>query len=126
MRNNDPTASVVEAGEEVGGMRERESEIIEIELSDGATMLAEVEILDGDVALTDRMKLDEIGPAAAKLGTWAKDAALKAMPQWPDRFGVQIGVKLAVKGGVLTSIIADVSGEASLVVTMEWDVSREA
>lgn len=107
-------------------MRERESEIIEIELSDGATMLAEVEILDGDVALTDRMKLDEIGPAAAKLGTWAKDAALKAMPQWPDRFGVQIGVKLAVKGGVLTSIIADVSGEASLVVTMEWDVSREA
>ncbi|MCW2637755.1 MAG: hypothetical protein JWP76_61 [Dactylosporangium sp.] len=48
-------------------MYERESEIVEVELPDGAVLLAEVEVLDGDVALLDRFKLDRFA-AAARLG----------------------------------------------------------
>jgi hypothetical protein len=106
-------------------MREQSSELVQIELPDGQVVLAEVETYDGDVGFSDRFKLDQVGAAAAKVGMWAHDSALKAIPKRPDRIGVQIGMKLAVKGGALTSVIANMSGEGSVVVTMEWDLDRE-
>ena len=106
-------------------MNERESELVEIELPSGEIVLAEVHVLGGDVGFTDRLKLDRVGATAAQIGLWAHDAAMKALPRRPDRFGVQVGMKLAVRGGALTAVIADVTGEGSLVVTMEWDLSRE-
>jgi hypothetical protein len=90
-------------------------------MSDGTVLLAEVEILDGDVALLDRFKLDRYA-AAARLGDWARQAVLKAVPQRPDRLTVQVGMKLVVKGGVLAGVIAETSGEASLTLAMEWDL----
>jgi hypothetical protein len=101
-------------------MYERESEIVEVELPDGAVLLAEVEVLDGDVALLDRFKLDRFA-AAARLGDWARQAVLKAVPKRPDRL-VQVVMKLVVKGGVLAGVVAETSGEASLNLTMEWDL----
>jgi hypothetical protein len=92
-----------------------------VELPDGAVLLAEVEVLDGDVALLDRFKLDRFA-AAARLGDWARQAVLKAVPKRPDRLGVQVVMKLVVKGGVLAGVVAETSGEASLNLTMEWDL----
>ena len=104
-------------------MRERRSELVEVELPDGQVVLAEVDAFDGDVAFADRFKLDQLGATAAKIGAWARDNAMSAMPRPPDRLGIQIGMKLAMKNGILTSVLASVSGEGSVVVTMEWDVN---
>jgi hypothetical protein len=105
-------------------MYERDSEIVEVELPDGEVLLAEVEVLDGDVAMLDRFKLDRLA-AAARLGNVAREAVLKAVPRRPDRLTVEIGMKLVVKAGVLASVIADASSEASLTVKMEWNLASE-
>ncbi|NJC69578.1 hypothetical protein HC031_07565 [Planosporangium thailandense] len=105
-------------------MYERESEIVEVELPDGEVLLAEVEVLGGDVGLLDRFKLDRFA-AAAQLGEVARQAVLKAVPTRPDRLGVQVGMKLVVKGGVLAGVVAETSGEASLTLTMEWDLGSD-
>lgn len=37
------------------------------------------------------------------------------------RVGLEFGLKLAVKGGTLISVIAAVGGEATAVVRLEWE-----
>lgn len=100
------------------------SEIVEIELPDGETVLAQVTVLDPDVGAFDRFRLDEARSAVARIGAWAHQVVTESLPEPPDRLGVQIGLKLAVKSGVLTSVVAEASGEASVTVTMEWDRTR--
>ncbi len=98
-----------------------ETEIVEVELPDGEIVLAEVEVADGDVSALDRFKLDEIGPAAARIGVSVKDGVLRSLPRKPDRLGISFGLKLAVKSGKLASVLAEASTEASVTITMEWD-----
>lgn len=96
-------------------------EIVEVELDDGESILAEVTIVDSDIGALDRFKLDEARTAITKIGNWAAGTIRSRLEDKPDRFGVQIGLKLAVKSGVLTSVLAEASGEASITITMEWD-----
>jgi hypothetical protein len=102
------------------------TEVVEVELPDGSVVLARVEIRDGDVAALDRFKLDAVAANAARLGHWVKDSILDVLPTKPDRFGVQVGLDLVVQSGVLTSIIASASTQASFAVTMEWDRERQS
>jgi hypothetical protein len=37
------------------------------------------------------------------------------------RFGLEFGVKLAVRSGALTSVIAQAGGEATAVIRLEWE-----
>ncbi|HEX6685375.1 MAG TPA: CU044_2847 family protein [Candidatus Limnocylindrales bacterium] len=96
-------------------------EIVEVELPDGEVVLAEVTVIDSDIGALDRFKLDEARSAVVKIGAWARNTLRDSLPEPPDRFGVEIGLKLAIKSGALTSILAEASTEASVVIKMEWD-----
>jgi hypothetical protein len=99
--------------------------IVEVQLPDGDIMLAEVVVRGGDVGALDRFPLDQARATAARIAQWAKDTVLAALPERPDRFGVQVGLNLVVKSGVLTSVLASASTEASITISMEWDRDRE-
>lgn len=100
-------------------------ELVEIELPDGEIMLAEVKVLDADVGALDRFALTEMTTSAARIGEFVYETIRTSMPRSPDRIAVQIGLKLAVKSGALTSILAEASGEASVMVQLEWDVNGQ-
>lgn len=102
----------------------RNRTIVELELPDGEVVLAEVAAVGGDVGAFDRFNLDQARVAVARIGAWAKQSMLTALPEPPDRFGVEVGVKLVVKSGALLGVLAETSGEASLTFTMEWDRPR--
>lgn len=99
------------------------AELIEIELPDGEIILAEVSIMDADVAALDRFDLKGVSVSASRIGSAIHTALLRAMPSLPDRIGIDIGLKLAVKSGILTSVLAEASGEASITVRLDWDTA---
>jgi hypothetical protein len=98
------------------------SEVVEVELPDGAVVLARVAIRDGDVAALDRFKLDALAANAARVGLWAKESVLSILPAKPARLGVELGLDLTVQSGAVIGIIASASSQASLSITMEWDL----
>jgi hypothetical protein len=44
----------------------------------------------------------------------------------PDQLSLEFGVELAMKTGKLTSVLAEVSGSASLKITMSWNTDPNA
>jgi hypothetical protein len=44
-----------------------------------------------------------------------------ALPDPPRRYGVEFGLKLSVETSGLTSILAKATGEASVLVRLEWE-----
>jgi hypothetical protein len=101
-------------------------EIVEVELSDGEVILAEVTVAGGDVAVLDRLKLAGAKTLIRSVGRWAKESIHEGLPGAPQRFGVEFGVKLALKSGQLASVLAEVAGEATLTVKMEWEPGSKA
>jgi hypothetical protein len=100
--------------------------IVEVQLPDGETVLAEVAVRGGDVGALDHfLRLDQARATAVRIAQWAKDSVLAALPERPDRFGVQVGLNLMVRSGVLVSVLAAASTEASITISMEWDRDRE-
>lgn len=97
------------------------TELIEIQMPDGGTVLAEVEVLGADVGALPRFDLSQVSASAARIGEYLRDALTRSMSDEPDRLGVEIGLKLAVKSGALVSVLAEAAGEASVTVHMEWD-----
>ena len=102
------------------------SEIIEVELSDGEVILAEVTVAGGDVAVLDRLKLAGAKSLIRSVGRWAKESIHEGLPGAPQRFGIEFGVKLALKSGELASVLAEIAGEATMTVKMEWEPGRKA
>jgi hypothetical protein len=96
-------------------------EIIEVELSDGEVILAEVTVAGGDVGVLDHLKLSGAKSVIRSVGRWAKESIHDGLPGAPRRFGIEFGVKLAVKSGELASILAEVAGEATMTIKMEWE-----
>lgn len=80
----------------------------------------------GDVSV-----LDVVGNATALqeqitgIAEWVGGSLKAALPRRPDRVGVDFGVKFALKSGKLLSVLAEASGEASLVVRLEWDTADD-
>jgi hypothetical protein len=107
--------------EDRGGM----SEIVEVDLGNGNTILAEITIAGGDVGALDRLKLAGTKSVIASVGRWAKESIQAGLPGAPQRFGVEFGIKLAMKSGELASVLAQVAGEATLTVKMEWEPGNE-
>lgn len=98
-------------------------EIVEVELDNGEVILAEVTVAGGDVGVLDRLKLSGAKTVIRSVGQWAKDSIHDGLPGAPQRFGVEFGLKLAVKSGELASVLASVAGEATLTIKMEWEPS---
>jgi hypothetical protein len=98
------------------------AELIEVELAPGEPpVLIEVTSAGGgDVALHERLRLDEVGEAIRSVSRWAEDQVRSSLPEAPAEFEVSFGVKLGVKSGRLVGILAEASGEASLNVRMLW------
>jgi hypothetical protein len=101
------------------------AELIEIQMPDGEIALAEVSIMDKDVGTLDRFNISDISTSAARIGGAIHQAIQRGMPGRPHRIGIDIGLKLVVKSGVLTSVLAEASGEASIVIRLDWDAHRE-
>jgi hypothetical protein len=97
------------------------NEIVEVELPDGDVILAEVAFMDSDIGALDRFKLAEARAAVAKIATWALNTVRDGLPESPDKIGIDIGLRLAVREGVLTTILARASAEASVTMRLEWD-----
>ena len=114
------------------------TEIIEIAMPDGTMINAEVSLADSitDVGAQQRLSLGDakqsiasfVRGAVSGLGVSAEAGAehppeLESSPpgMMLGRVGLEFGLKLAVKSGTLSSVIASVGGEATAVVRLEWE-----
>jgi hypothetical protein len=114
------------------------TQIVEITMPDGTVINAEVSASDSitDVGAQRRLSLDEAKKSIASFVRWAvsglafpaengtdQTQELESSPAGMTlgRVGLEFGLKLAVKSGSLTSVIAAVGGEATAVVRLEWE-----
>ena len=104
----------------------RGSEIVEVELADGTVFNAEVAVPSGigDVGAWDRLPIAEAKQSIESITGWVVNSVRAALPDTPDKFGLEFGLKLAVKTGKLTSVLAEAGGEASVTIRLEWERSR--
>lgn len=96
--------------------------VAQVELPDGGVIYAEVTpIGGGDVSARDKLRLDQAEDLLRRVGRWALDAVRTALPERPDEFELEFGMKLGVKGGSAFWILTEASGEASFRVCMRWN-----
>ena len=111
-------------------------------MPDGTVINAEVSVSDSitDVGARGRFNLGEAKESISSFVNWAvsglglpereggqPEAVESAAPPGMalGRVELEFGLKLAVKSGALCSVIAAVGGEATAVVRVEWNRSRE-
>ena len=126
----------------MGGGIMSQTEIIEIAMPDGAVINAEVSVSDSitDVGVRGRLNLGEAKESITSFVHWAvnglglstgdgiagsQEAELAPPGMRLGRVGLEFGLKLAVKTGTVTSVIAAVGGEATAVVRLEWERCHE-
>jgi hypothetical protein len=110
------------------------SEILEIEMPDGTVINAEVMVSDSitDVGAGHKLRLDEAKDSITSFVHWAVgtlgvpaegNAPVSVSPPGMllSRVGLEFGVTLTVKSGMVTSAIVSAGGEASAVVRIEWE-----
>ena len=98
------------------------SRVTQVELPDGSVVYAEVTPVGGtDVSARDRLRLDQAHDLLRGIGRWALDAVRTALPERPDEFELEFGMKLGVKGGSAFWILTEATGEASFRVCMRWN-----
>ena len=109
-------------------------EIVEVEMPDGTVIAAEVLVVDtiADVGVADRLRLGEAGKSIEAFVRWMAGAIAMAQPD-PEspgpapegmvlrRVGLEFGLKLALKTGGLTSVIAQAGGDATAIIRLEWE-----
>jgi len=126
----------------MGGGVMSQTEIIEIAMPDGAVINAEVSVSDSitDVGVRGRLNIGEAKESITSFVHWAvnglelsigdgiadsQEAELAPQGMRLGRVGLEFGLKLAVKTGTVTSVIAAVGGEATAVVRLEWERCHE-
>jgi Trypsin-co-occurring domain 1 len=113
------------------------TKIVEVAMPDGTVINAEVTVADQvtDVGVQSRFHLPEAKETINSFVHWvlaslstSTDEVTEGMEARSPlggmaltRVGVEFGLKLAVKNGALTSVIAVAGGEATAVVRMEWE-----
>jgi len=98
-------------------------QIVEIELPDGSTALAEISGAprSGDASRArPRFRLEDAGAQVSGLVSSVLGSVRDALPDAPDEIGVEFGLKLTVASGAIVSILTEATGEASLVVRATW------
>lgn len=107
---------------------DRRTEVVEVQLPDGNALYAEVEVPGGGDARWGserQFSLEDIRTSVISIGPWIYDTVRRALPDAPDKIGVEFGLKLTAKSGPLVAALAEVGGEASVVVKLEWARSPE-
>ncbi|MEJ3750059.1 CU044_2847 family protein [Actinomycetes bacterium KLBMP 9797] len=103
------------------------SGLLRIELPTGQQVWANVSANGpADVSLPQAMHkldLEDLRNTIAGV-TQSVHAAIETVQ--PDQLSVEFGVELAMKTGKLTSVLAEVSGNASLKITMSWGADPKA
>ncbi|GAA4699362.1 CU044_2847 family protein [Phytohabitans rumicis] len=95
---------------------------VPITLPDGSTILAEVTAAStGGDAGRRQLRLDDIREDIARISQFMSETLTRALPDPPRRYGVEFGLKLGVETTGLTSILAKATGEATVVVRLEWE-----
>ena len=92
-----------------------------MELPDGSVIYAEVTPVGGtDVSVRDKVRLDHADEMLRRVGRWALETVRTALPERPDEFELEFGMKLGVKGGSAFWMLTEATGEASFRVCMRW------
>jgi len=101
-------------------------EIVEVEFPDGGVGYAEIAVpAGGDVKFgTRRFRLGELGPDIRRVTRWLIDEINEALPNKPQKVGLEFGLKLSGKSGTLVSALAEVGAEATVVVKVEWNPDK--
>ncbi|WP_412538514.1 CU044_2847 family protein [Longispora sp. K20-0274] len=89
-------------------------------------MHIEVDVQDGDISSwkVGNVPWGQVEAQIAQIGTWVTQAVKSALPDAPSRVGVDFGVKLTAETGKVLGVLAKASGEASLVIRLEWEPQR--
>jgi hypothetical protein len=101
------------------------SKIVEIRLPNGAVALVQAVDVDGggggaeQVRWPDAFDLDGLTATLDGVAHAVRSGVEKALP---SKTTVELGISLAVKSGVLTTLIVDGKAQASLTVTLEWGI----
>jgi hypothetical protein len=98
--------------------------------------LVQVRLPNGTVTLVQAMVVDGEDPGGAEQAGWDKVFDLHQLSETldgvahaiksgvekakPTKTTVELGLSLAVKSGILTSVIVDGKAQTSLTVTLEW------
>jgi hypothetical protein len=100
-----------------------ETRIVPVTLPDGSEILAEVVVgrTGGDARTNRGLYLESVREDIARIGRFLADVVHEALPDPPDKYGIDFGLKLTVESKGLTSVLAKVAGEATVTVRMEWD-----
>jgi hypothetical protein len=100
-----------------------ETRIVPVLLPDGTEILAEVAVArtGGDARANRVLSMGDIREDIARIGRFLAEALHDALPEPPDKYGVDFGLKLTVESKGLTSVLAKVAGEATVTVRMEWN-----
>ena len=96
--------------------------IVPVRLPDGSEILAEVAVgrTGGDAGTNRTLSLESVREDIARIGRFLAETVQEALPDPPDKYGVDFGLKLTVESKGLTSVLAKVAGEATVTVKMEW------
>lgn len=95
---------------------------VPITLPDGSTIFGEVTTTaTGGDAGRRQLRLDDIRADIARISQFMSETLTQALPDPPRRYGVEFGLKLGVETTGLTSILAKATGEATVVVRLEWE-----
>jgi hypothetical protein len=102
-------------------------DVVEVELPNGAIVLARTAVVDGGgaekVGWGDRFTFDDVSKAIEGVTDAVREALAKAAP---DKVSVTLGFELAVKAGKLTALLVGGDAKASVAVTLEWDRAAAA
>lgn len=85
--------------------------VVQVRIVEGADGL-------GSAGLGERLHLND---ALAQIGTLATLVRDSLDVVKPTKATVQFGVGFSITGGKLTSLIVDGKGDASLLISLEWD-----
>ena len=112
-------------------------EIFEVEMPDGSVINAEVSVADSiaDVGIQEQLRIGRAKEPIESFVRWvidglgfaARDDDIhqglepSASGMRLGRLGLEFGLKLVLKTGALTSVLASAGGEATAIVRLEWE-----
>ena len=96
--------------------------IVLVTLPDGSEILAEVAVgrAGGDAGTNRALSFESVREDIVRIGRFLAETVQEALPDPPDKYGVDFGLKLSVESRGPTSVLAKVAGQATVTVKMEW------